>query len=45
MYKTLGGLHNGGVILLHAVSKTNTEILAKVIMEVKNQVYTFELLL
>lgn len=42
--KILGGLHNGGIILLHAVSKTNTEILGDVIKEAKNQGYTFELL-
>lgn len=34
--------HNGAIILLHAVSKTNSEILDSVIRDWKNQGYTFE---
>jgi peptidoglycan-N-acetylmuramic acid deacetylase len=34
--------HNGGIILLHAVSKTNTEILDSVIKEWKNNGYQLE---
>ncbi len=40
----LNGLHNGAILLIHAVSKTNTEILDSVIKDVKNQGYEFELL-
>ena len=40
----LNGLHNGSIILLHPVSKTNSQILDKVIKEAKNQGYNFELL-
>lgn len=40
----LGGLHNGSIVLLHAVSKTNTEILDYLIKEAKKQGYEFELL-
>jgi len=40
----LNGLHNGAILLIHAVSKTNTEILDSVIKDVKNQGYKFELL-
>jgi len=36
-------LHNGAVILLHAVSQTNTDILDSVIKNAKNQGYTFSL--
>ncbi|MGL4735870.1 MAG: delta-lactam-biosynthetic de-N-acetylase [Cellulosilyticaceae bacterium] len=36
-------LHNGAIILLHAISKTNTEILDSFIKDAKNQGYTFEL--
>lgn len=39
----LDNLHNGSIVLLHAVSKTNTEILDSIIKEAKNQGYTFEL--
>lgn len=40
----LNGLHNGAIYLLHAVSKTNTEILEDFIIEAKAMGYTFELL-
>ncbi len=36
-------LHNGAVLLLHAVSKTNAEILDDVIKDAIKQGYTFEL--
>lgn len=42
--KILGGLHNGCIMLVHAVSKTNSEILDSVLKEAKAQGYTFELL-
>ncbi|MBQ2705045.1 MAG: polysaccharide deacetylase family protein [Clostridia bacterium] len=35
--------HNGGIFLLHAVSKTNTEILGDVIDNFKGQGYTLEI--
>ena len=31
----LNGIHNGSIMLVHAVSKTNTEILDEVIKEIK----------
>lgn len=40
----LDGLHNGAIYLLHAVSKTNTEILGDFITEAQKMGYTFELL-
>jgi peptidoglycan-N-acetylmuramic acid deacetylase len=40
----LDNLHNGAVILLHAVSKDNTEVLDSVIKEAKALGYTFETL-
>ncbi|SHJ53834.1 peptidoglycan-N-acetylmuramic acid deacetylase [Hathewaya proteolytica DSM 3090] len=40
----LEGMHNGAIFLLHAVSKTNAEILEEIITEAKNQGYEFELL-
>ena len=40
----LDGLHNGAIYLLHAVSKTNTNILGDFIKEAKQMGYTFELL-
>jgi peptidoglycan-N-acetylmuramic acid deacetylase len=40
----LGGLHNGSIMLIHAVSKTNTEVLDEVLKEAKAEGYTFELL-
>lgn len=33
--------HNGGIFLLHAVSKTNTEILDEIIKDLKSQGYRF----
>lgn len=39
----LDNLHNGSIILLHAISKTNTDILDDVIKEAKNMGYSFEL--
>ncbi len=40
----LDGLHNGAIYLLHAVSKTNTEVLGDFITEARQMGYTFELL-
>lgn len=40
----LNSVHNGCVMLVHAVSKTNTEILDEVIKEIKAQGYEFKLL-
>ncbi|WP_069998010.1 delta-lactam-biosynthetic de-N-acetylase [Cellulosilyticum sp. I15G10I2] len=40
----LNGLHNGGIYLLHAVSKTNTEVLGDFIKEARGLGYNFELL-
>lgn len=40
----LEGLHNGAIYLLHAVSKTNTNVLGDFINETKQMGYTFELL-
>lgn len=40
----LDGLHNGAIYLLHAVSKTNAEILCDFIKEAEQMGYTFELL-
>lgn len=34
-------IHNGAIILLHAVSKSNTEALDSIIKELKNRGYTF----
>ncbi len=39
--KTTEGAHNGAIYLLHAVSKTNTEILGDFIDTVRNKGYTF----
>ncbi len=39
--KILSRIHNGSIILLHAVSKTNTEILEEIILELKSQGYEF----
>ena len=39
--KLLSRTHNGAVILLHATSKTNSEILDDLLTEWKNQGYTF----
>lgn len=40
----LDGLHNGGIYLLHAVSKTNAEVLCDFIKEAQTMGYSFELL-
>ncbi|EJP6472731.1 delta-lactam-biosynthetic de-N-acetylase [Clostridium botulinum] len=42
--KILNGVHNGSIILLHAVSKTNAEILDPVLKELKNDGYEFKTL-
>jgi peptidoglycan-N-acetylmuramic acid deacetylase len=39
--RTTEGAHNGAIYLLHAVSKTNTEILGDFIDNVRNKGYTF----
>ncbi|WP_125152712.1 delta-lactam-biosynthetic de-N-acetylase [Clostridium rectalis] len=39
--KIINKAHNGGIFLLHAVSKTNTEILDSVIKELKAEGYRF----
>ena len=44
MEMMVGGLHNGGIYLLHAVSKTNTEVLGSFIEEATKMGYSFELL-
>lgn len=41
--KIVSNFHDGSVMLIHAVSKTNTEILDYVLKEAKNQGYSFEL--
>lgn len=40
--KVTGAAHPGAIYLLHAVSKTNTEILGRVIDELRGQGYAFE---
>ena len=42
--KILDNLHNGSILLLHAVSKTNTEILGDVIDSARDAGYEFKLL-
>jgi peptidoglycan-N-acetylmuramic acid deacetylase len=37
----MGNLHNGALILLHAVSKDNTEALDRILKDIKAQGYTF----
>ena len=39
--KIIGGLHNGAIYLLHAVSKDNAEILGRFIEETRKQGYEF----
>lgn len=41
--KVVGAAHGGGIFLLHAVSKTNTEILGDVIDELRRQGYNLAL--
>ena len=38
----MDGVHDGAILLLHAVSKDNAEILDKVIKDLKSQGYTFK---
>lgn len=40
--KVLDNVHNGEIMLLHANSKTNTEILDSIIKEIKNMGYEFK---
>jgi peptidoglycan-N-acetylmuramic acid deacetylase len=40
--KITEGFHPGEIMLLHSVSKTNTEVLKTIIKEAKNQGYTFK---
>jgi len=40
--KILSNIHNGAVILLHATSSDNAEILGDVIKEIKNKGYEFK---
>lgn len=39
----MNGVHNGAILLIHAVSKTNTEILDSILKECKSQGYEFQL--
>lgn len=41
MNKIIPNLHNGEIMLLHATSKTNADIMDKIIKEVQNQGYEF----
>lgn len=38
----MDGVHDGAILLLHAVSKDNAEVLDKVIKDLKSQGYTFK---
>ncbi|MEW6426290.1 MAG: delta-lactam-biosynthetic de-N-acetylase, partial [Bacillota bacterium] len=40
----MNNLHNGALILLHAVSKDNTEALERILKDVKAQGYSFKTL-
>jgi len=40
----MDNLHNGALILLHAVSKDNTEALDRILKDIKAQGYTFKTL-
>lgn len=42
--KILSNIHNGAVILLHANSKDNSNVLDYIIKEIKNQGYEFKTL-
>lgn len=42
--RVINGVHNGAIILLHAVSKSNTEALDLIIKDLKAQGYTFKTL-
>ena len=39
MNKIISNLHNGEIMLLHATSKTNAEIMTEMIQEIKKQGY------
>ncbi len=39
MNKITSNLHNGEIMLLHATSKTNAEIMTQMIQEIRNQGY------
>lgn len=41
MKKITSNLHNGEIMLLHATSKTNAEIMTQMIQEVRSQGYEF----
>jgi len=38
----MDNLHNGAVILLHAVSKDNTEAIDRILKDIKARGYTFK---
>ena len=38
----MDGVHDGAILLLHAVSKDNADVLDKVIKDLKSQGYTFK---
>ena len=42
MNKIISNLHNGEIMLLHATSKTNSEIMGELIDEVRNEGYEFK---
>ena len=42
--KIMSGVHNGAIILLHPTSKTNADIMAELILRLKEQGYRFETL-
>lgn len=42
MDKIISNLHNGEIMLLHATSKTNSEIMSEMIEKVRNENYEFK---
>ena len=40
--KIKNGVHPGGILLLHAVSDTNTKVLKQVLSELQNEGYVFK---
>lgn len=42
--KIIGGAHSGGILLLHAVSKTNTSVLKSVLLALQEEGYEFKTL-
>lgn len=42
MNKIISNLHNGEIMLLHATSKTNSEIMSELIDKVRNEGYEFK---